>query len=128
IGANVGYSWGRADATVLGLTASENLNGIVGGGQLGYNWQTGNWVLGIEVDAQATAQKATTTATVGAVTITENDTIPWFVTARGRIGYTIAPMWMIYATAGGAWVDFKSTITATGLGTATWEVSHGGWT
>ena len=80
-------------------------------------------VLGIEVDGQATDQKAT----FAALGLSETDSMPWFATARGRIGYAIAPMWMIYATGGGAWADFKSTITAAGLGSATWEVSHGGW-
>jgi outer membrane immunogenic protein len=123
IGANIGYGWGSGSVAVGGFGGSENLNGVLGGGQIGYNWQTGNWIFGIEVDGQATDQKAT----FAAVGLSETDSMPWFATARGRIGYAIAPMWMIYATGGGAWADFKSTITAAGLGSATWEVSHGGW-
>jgi outer membrane immunogenic protein len=123
IGANIGYGWGRGSVAVGGFSGSENLNGVLGGGQIGYNWQTGNWIFGIEVDGQATDQKAT----FAALGLSETDSMPWFATARGRIGYAIAPMWMIYATGGGAWADFKSTITAAGLGSATWEVSHGGW-
>ena len=131
IGANIGYGWGRADGTTDGLSGSEDLNGVLGGGQIGYNWQVGNWVLGVEADGQGTDQKSSFSVSglVNGVpvTVTQNDSIPWFVTARGRIGYAIAPMYMIYATGGGAWMDFKSTITATGLGSATWETSHGGW-
>jgi len=128
IGINLGYGFGRADISSGGVTGSEDLNGVLGGGQLGYNWQTGNWVLGLEVDGQGTDQHANFAATAGAITLTENDSLPWFLTARGRIGYTVTPMIMVYATGGGAVADFKSTIGVTGLGSATWEVTHGGWT
>src|ERR1043166_790855 len=60
-GVNVGYSWGRSDTTVTVTDATTgallavgssrfDLTGPIGGGQIGYNWQTGNWVLGIETD------------------------------------------------------------------------------
>lgn len=124
IGANFGYGWGRDTISAFGISGTENMNGVLGGGQVGYNWQTGNWILGIEVDAQGTDQNATTIIP-GA---TGTDSMPWFVTARGRVGYAIAPMWMIYATAGGAWADFKSSLTVGGLGTFSSESSHGGWT
>jgi outer membrane immunogenic protein len=123
IGANIGYGFGNATASSAGVSGSENLNGVLGGGQIGYNWQFGNWVLGIEGDGQGTDQKASFSA--GGVT--EDDSMPWFATVRGRIGYAVAPTWMIYGTAGGAWADFKSTLTVPGFGTATWEVTHGGW-
>jgi outer membrane immunogenic protein len=129
IGVNLGYGWAHADLSSGGITGSEDLNGVLGGGQIGYNWQTGgNWVLGLEVDGQGTGQQANFAATAGAITVTENDSLPWFITARGRIGYAIAPMWMIYATGGAAIADFKSTIAVTGLGSASWEITRVGWT
>jgi outer membrane immunogenic protein len=128
IGANVGYGWGRGDVTVFGFTGSQDMNGVLGGGQFGYNWQFVEWILGLEADGQATDQHRDSVGTIGAVTITERDEIPWFVTLRGRVGYAVAPMWMIYATGGAAWTDFKATVTATGLGSASWETSHVGWT
>jgi len=125
IGGNIGWSHGRADVSALGLaTASVTMNGIMGGGQIGYNFQTGPFVLGVEVDGQGTGQHADFAAGI----LTERDEMPWFFTARGRVGYAIAPQWLIYGTGGLAVADFKSTLTATGLGTATWEVSHVGWT
>src|SRR5215218_4381566 len=68
IGGNVGYSWGRSDSTIsfgnattgAVLSSSEvkfNLNGAIGGGQVGYNWQSQNWVFGFEADVQASGQK-----------------------------------------------------------------------
>src|SRR4051794_9701121 len=47
-GFNVGYGFGKAEA----FGASENLNGLIAGGQIGGNWQTGALVLGLEADFQ----------------------------------------------------------------------------
>src|ERR1700750_2110678 len=55
IGGNAGYSWGRsrtdaafynnATNVLLGTGANSfDMNGWVAGGQVGYNWQTQNWV------------------------------------------------------------------------------------
>src|SRR5215204_5916365 len=75
VGGNVGYSWGKSenDITVVGLppflfglsTASlargdrdeTDVNGVIGGGQAGFNWQVGNWVIGTESDLQGSGQK-----------------------------------------------------------------------
>src|ERR1700687_4160923 len=74
LGGNIGYGWGRSDTTAslndpggvppgIALAAVNpifNLDGVIGGGQVGYNWQTGNWVFGIEADFQATGQSGNT--------------------------------------------------------------------
>lgn len=76
VGVNLGYQWGKV--TNWGNTEP---NGIMGGAQIGYNWQGGPWVLGIEADIQGSGA---------------NDTFagykfsnPWFGTVRGRAGYAI---------------------------------------
>src|SRR5437763_15238445 len=57
IGGNIGYSWGKADLAVTGFTVSGvsipgadsaglRPNGVVGGGQLGFNLQSGTVVFG----------------------------------------------------------------------------------
>jgi outer membrane immunogenic protein len=57
IGVNAGGTWDRNDATYTQFpslaTASTRLDtsGFIGGGQVGYNWQWNNFVLGIEGDA-----------------------------------------------------------------------------
>jgi outer membrane immunogenic protein len=66
LGGNAGYAWGTArvktafaipgfpPANVATLSAAAspkiNVDGFIGGGQAGYNWQSGNWVLGVEGD------------------------------------------------------------------------------
>ena len=67
IGGNVGYSWGRSSDTSSAhqrcrhspftSATSSNLNGVIGGGQIGYNWQTQSWVFGLEADIQGTGEK-----------------------------------------------------------------------
>ena len=81
IGANAGYDWGRAaingvetapippffaiDAAAISAAASPRLkpDGFTGGGQAGYNWQSGAAVFGVEADIEAFRLRASTTGT-----------------------------------------------------------------
>src|SRR5262249_14986927 len=67
-GLNVGYSWGSSSTTqsfsdsvsgaLLSATSGRfNMDGAIGGGQAGYNWQQMNWVFGFETDIQASGQR-----------------------------------------------------------------------
>ena len=38
------------------------MNGVIGGGQIGYNWQQSNWVFGLEGDIQGSGEKGSTNA------------------------------------------------------------------
>jgi len=109
-GLNAGY--GMATASAFG--ASEDLDGFVGGAQIGGNWQTGPLVVGIEADFQGTTQSKTTSVTVLGVTVTEKDSVPWFGTVRGRIGGAFDRL-LVYATGGWAYTQFKIDVTAPGL-------------
>jgi outer membrane immunogenic protein len=97
-GLNGGYGW-----------ATGGLDGVVGGGQIGYNWQSSAWVFGIEGDIQATGQKDSTT--IGAFTVEEK--LPWFGTLRGRLGYASGP-WLLYGTAGVGWINYKLSVSSGG--------------
>src|SRR6266403_1237321 len=62
VGANLGWSFGRSrtDVTIAGApfaSTSQRMDGILGGLQAGYNWQSGRAVFGLETDIQATDQK-----------------------------------------------------------------------
>src|SRR5262249_26043006 len=54
--------------------------------------------------------------------------LPWFATLRGRIGYAFADRWLVYGTGGAAWVNAKTDVVATGLGTASFDTTRTGWT
>ena len=56
-GVNVGYSWGRDKNTwtlagVGSLAESQKMDGVIGGFQSGYNYQFGQWILGLETDSR----------------------------------------------------------------------------
>jgi len=95
------------------IPSSINLgyNGFLGGGQLGYNWQRGNWVFGLEGDIDWVSAKSSGTfpdcplppPPVGlAPPLTLNATreLDWLGTVRGRIGYTPVAPFLVYATGG----------------------------
>ncbi|MFO1115572.1 MAG: outer membrane beta-barrel protein [Beijerinckiaceae bacterium] len=74
--------------------------GFTGGGQIGYNWQMGPAVLGLEADLNyLSAQNASnTTYYFGA----SNSTGGLLGTVRGRLGFGF-DRWLIYATGGFAY-------------------------
>jgi outer membrane immunogenic protein len=121
VGLNAGYGW--ANTNITGAAGSSNLNGFVGGGQIGYNWQINSLVLGLEGDIQGTGQRQSASA----LGITVEQKLPWFATARGRLGYAFGPSWMLYATGGAAWVNYK--LTASGFGvTVSDDATKAAWT
>ena len=74
VGGNLGYSWGRSSDTstlangagtaLFTSAGGSNLDGIVGGGQTGYNWQMQNWVWGLEADIQGSSVRGSISAPV----------------------------------------------------------------
>jgi outer membrane immunogenic protein len=150
-GVNVGGSSGHQrvsldDATrgARLLSGSPGLNGAIGGGQIGYNWQPFNrpWVLGVEADIQGSGQKSDGSFFVAGLaapgivglpgeSIVYQDRLDWFGTLRGRIGWAMGERsnWLPYitgglaygqgtisgsGTAGGVPVAFNSTNTYAG--------------
>lgn len=85
-------------------------DGILGGIQLGYNWQWGQWVAGLETDLQLASQKDSACALrcIGALATAEIDQkLTWFGTTRGRLGWTTGPA-LFYVTAGLAYGHVKN--------------------
>ena len=90
--------------------------GGFGGGQVGYNWQMSNWLLGVEADIQGADIGRTSTVTfpggggiVPSVS-TGRDHIDWFGTLRGRAGVTAGPA-LFYATGGLAYGGVRTSVT-----------------
>src|SRR2546428_420348 len=61
IGGNIGGAWANGNVTdsLFGLSASTSRSGFIGGGQLGFNYQFTNVVLGAEWDFDWTSLNAT---------------------------------------------------------------------
>jgi outer membrane immunogenic protein len=75
-------------------------DGLVGGVQLGYNWQTGAIVYGVEAD----------------ISLSGADHVDWLASARGRLGYLILPNLLLYGTAGLGMVNDRDTDTGFAYG------------
>jgi outer membrane immunogenic protein len=144
LGGNIGSGIGR-DRTALnvggvaGITEFFNLSpdGFNGGVQAGYNWQSANWLFGVETDIQASSQRdnracVLTCNTFAApfVAVAYDATLPWFGTVRGRLGYSVGST-LFYATGGYAYGNVKTKVLANGgFGSVAAELSStkGGWT
>jgi len=149
VGGNVGYSFGRSnDASTLTSSAgtalfassgNSNLNGVIGGGQIGYNWQVQSFVFGIEADIEGSNEKGNRIftcssceppAAVALLTpVAMEQKIDWFGTLRGRAGFAAGSMFLLYATGGLAYgqVDTKETIGGPVLFSAP-TTTNVGWT
>ncbi len=123
-GINGGGGFGHSDWNLPAGTSGFDTSGAVVGGTLGYNYQTGPWVFGLEGDVDySTIKGSTSTGTnicVGIACETRND---WLGTARGRIGYAFNRV-LPYVTGGAAFGNVKMTPTGFGSETDT----QLGWT
>jgi outer membrane immunogenic protein len=98
----------------VGVPPNNNTRGFVGGGQAGYNFQTGPYVYGVETDftwmnLRGTATTSPFFSNKGDNTTSWTSTYNWLYTARVRGGITMAGNWLLYGTGGVAVVDVKDT-------------------
>ncbi len=93
LGANLGYGWGSVDNNLA------SPSGFLGGVQAGYNWQSGQFVFGIEGDIQASGADDRFAAW--------KFSNPWFGTVRGRVGYAMNNV-LLYGTGGLAFGELKA--------------------
>ena len=146
VGGNVGYGWGNTRTDIAGSASTiaipgyfggfpgnnvafadsntARLNGVIGGGQIGYNYQFNpRWLSGFEADIQGSGERGSnafadpfsTTVCVSAflgptcsgtgplnatATTTYEAKIDWFGTVRARLGYLITDQVLIYGTGG----------------------------
>lgn len=157
IGGNVGGGWSRGNTDVLPgpdpvtfrdllpQTLSTDSKGVIGGGQFGYNWQTGNWVWGFETDFQGSDVKGSafespiirndgTPFPGSGSNISIHQKVDWFGTVRARLGATIIdPRFLLYGTGGFAYghVSDSANTDFRPVGTEQYPASvgttRGGW-
>jgi outer membrane immunogenic protein len=125
LGANAGYGFAHETAAISAggtiFNASQDLDGGLAGFQAGANSQWGVLVLGLEADFDWSWQNKTYGASVPGVSVTITNEIPWLATMRGRAGIAI-DQWLVYATAGLALTEMKTTGSVT-VGGATTSLS-----
>jgi outer membrane immunogenic protein len=145
VGLNAGGAWGRSDVNTTvpcpaalvpgvyftctpaintaGLVATTGSgtasgSGFTGGGQLGYNWQNGSVVLGLEADIEAFRIKATRQASGtftgfamqsgSTFTVTSTVDTNWLFTGRARAGVAFGDV-LAYVTGGVAVTDLRAS-------------------
>lgn len=126
LGIHAGYGWGDADtrieplpdpvsfANLASQTVDYNADGVIGGGQVGCNWQKKFFVVGVEADFSGSGMEETKIVKP----IIQNGGIPydsssanislhqdtdWFGTFRLRVGFAPIPKLLIYGTGGMAY-------------------------
>jgi outer membrane immunogenic protein len=122
------YNWTGFYIGAMGGYAKEDasfapVSGGLAGGTIGYNWQSGAVVFGLEADA-AWADLNATAGIPGLLAASAK--VQDLGTVRGRIGYAFDQV-LIYGTGGYAWADTKLTATVLGL-TASESHVLSGWT
>ena len=135
IGVEGGGSWGSSkhvdQPTGLDDTPWFSVNGGLVGGTAGYNWQTGNFVLGVEGDWSWVSQNGSVadTGPGGNPAFSSFTKERWLATARGRVGYAANTM-LLYVTGGfaAASVNVGVTSTATGFVFDQTTQTRSGWT
>jgi len=104
IGAHVGAGWSTAEWREVGIPqGTYNLNGFLGGGQIGYNWQSGWAVFGVEADASWTDIKGSSDCFTFDFCRSKIDALG---TITARFGGTVDHA-LIYVKGGGAWAHEK---------------------
>jgi outer membrane immunogenic protein len=120
VGANAGVAVGGEGNSALsipGFPSAETFNlasaGALGGGQVGYNYQFGNWVVGAEADLQGISNEKHTNCILtcnGVNGATVSQDISWLGTVRARIGYATGPI-LNYFTGGFAYGGVRTSAT-----------------
>jgi outer membrane immunogenic protein len=127
IGAHGGGGWSEKCFTFGGFNdGCHEGDGWLGGGQLGFNWQTGNVVFGVEFSGSA-ADIAGSHAALLIPTDTYHSEVSAILMLTGRVGFTFDRL-LAYVTGGGAWVRDRFEYVAAGIGTASSKDDRFGWT
>ena len=155
VGLNAGGGWGTSDTSttffdpnqqfalfsgqgpyMANMSPSLKPVGFSGGGQIGYNWQTGNIVFGLESDFN---YFHLTNSVSTSVTPPHHDTLhtttdvhsDWLFTGRGRLGWAFDNA-MLYVTGGVAVTELKYSQFNNFVGccteTASFSNTKAGWT
>lgn len=104
VGINGGYDYGD----ISGTNFARPEGGLIGG-TVGYNWQTGSWVYGVEGDFDYAFTKHDNTFAFSGGTGSNTYKTDWLTTERVRFGYAYDRA-LFYVTGGLAVVQNKGTV------------------
>jgi outer membrane immunogenic protein len=134
VGGNAGYGmasrkWNAVATTPTTAFVSQHTSGggFVGGGQLGCDYQAGNWVVGIEgmVDGSTINYNTSIGNVLPGASLT--DKVTSFETLTGRLGWA-ADRSLFYVKAGAAWDQTSGAINGPpGFSSESHSATNGGW-
>jgi opacity protein-like surface antigen len=101
IGPYLGADWGYTNWTFTddGGTTSPRFAGLLGRGEIGYNYEAGKWVFGIGGDGGVTNARGARPCPTGFFYNCEINT-NWLATATARVGYASWDRLLVYAKGG----------------------------
>ncbi len=117
VGANVGMGSQSSETVFAGTpdvpgnfnNGSNTASGVIGGVQLGCDYQRGKLVFGIQGMFNATNLDGSNNYTEGTGLSSTRTEAKWFATLTGRIGITVTPRTLVYAMGGVAWIKNNYT-------------------
>jgi outer membrane immunogenic protein len=138
IGANVGGAFGDVDLTGVsedtnyvdinaGQTIPFSPDGVLGGLQIGYNFQfSGGWLFGLEVEGHGMDYDEVATTGGDDIWAVESE---WGATGTARLGFLLSSNSLLYVKGGYAAGNVKTHFADTSGRTGSFETdeTHGGW-
>ena len=126
-GASAGFGTGDTQSTVEGFSIADyDVNGAIYGAHLGYNFQRGNFVIGVEAGINGTDLDGSESF-LGPVLVSERE-LDWYATAVARLGYASGKT-LFYGFGGVAWADVTTRVSSIFLSESIEsEDTHVGWT
>jgi outer membrane immunogenic protein len=124
LGINGGGAFGNSNWTdpIDGATGNFTVSGALVGGTVGFNYQIGSWVLGVEGDGDwANLSGTTFNASCAGVGCTTQSN--WLATVRGRAGWAWDRV-LFYGTGGAAFANVQAAAGALPFSSTT----QAGWT
>jgi outer membrane immunogenic protein len=124
VGGHIGWGNAEFESTlvdpffpfVAGTRFDDNgSDGFLGGVQAGFNWQIGQWVIGLEGQVSWTDIGRDGVVAVGTNTIVHSTGIDYLATLAARFGVAFGNA-LIYAKGGAAFLDWGSSISFAGPG------------
>lgn len=138
VGASAGFGVGDTSTAISNITlfreldipgsfkaADYDLNGAIYGAHVGYNFQRGNIVFGVEAGINGTDMDGSQGLLTSA--IASERELDWYATAVARLGYASGKT-LFYGFGGIAWADVTSRLAILGTTLAEDEETHVGWT
>jgi opacity protein-like surface antigen len=113
IGGEIGGAWANGSVidNLFGLSVSTSHSGFLGGGVVGFNYQTSNIVFGVEGDFDWTSLNATGGGMPTAIgTLQAAANTDWIASLAGRIGIA-SDRTLFYVKGGVGWVQNSASIT-----------------